>query len=93
MGARDIPPDNGQRPPFAQPIDQGLGDIGTKGGYSGQEYDAAGQDAWRAAEERKTVDPGGAVHGSGAGAGGGPGEDYDSDTANGTKPPPSGAGG
>jgi hypothetical protein len=89
--APDIGPDNGKRPPFAKPIDTGRGAIGTGTGYSGQEYDSAGQDDWRRRQEALAVDPGGKVEGSGAGAGGETGEDFDDDSANGAAPPPTGA--
>lgn len=50
--------------------------IGTGGGYSGQEYDSAGQAEWRAEQQRHALPADGAVHGSGSGTGGGnPGED------------------
>ncbi|MEN2786477.1 hypothetical protein ACFOKI_05580 [Sphingomonas qilianensis] len=88
--APDVGPDNGKRPAFAKPIDTGLGAIGTGGGYSGQEYDSAGQEDWRRRQDALAVDPGGKVEGSGAGAGGAPGEDYDDDSATGSAPPPTG---
>ncbi len=84
---RDIPPDNGKRPKFATPIDERLNDVGTGSGYSGQEYDSAGQAEWRAEQERKSLPPGSGVSGSGIGAGGGQaGEDYDPDTPGGAEP-------
>lgn len=84
---RDIGPDNGQRPPFATPIREGRGRIGTGSGYSGQEYDSAGQEQWRAEQERRNLPADGEVRGSGAGAGGGgPGEDFDVDTPGGAAP-------
>ena len=87
----DIGPDNGKRPPFAKPIDTGRGEVGTGAGYSGQEYDSAGQDDWRRRQDQLAVDAGGKVEGSGAGAGGETGEDFDDDSANGATPPPTGA--
>lgn len=85
--ALDIGPDNGRRPPFATPIQRGLGTVGTGSGYSGQEYDAAGQDEWRAEQERRNLPADGEVRGSGAGAGGGdPGEDFDIATPGGATP-------
>jgi hypothetical protein len=90
----DIPPDAGKRPVFARPVDpKAGGEIGTdKQGYSGQEYDSAGQAEWRAEQARHDLPADGAVHGSGAGAGGGnPGEDYDSDSQNGSGYPHTGA--
>ena len=90
-GTPDMPSENGKRPTFRKPIDERLGAIGTGGGYSGQEYDSAGQDAWRRTHERQNVDASGAVHGTGVGAGGAPGEDFDDDTANGGAAPPTGS--
>ena len=72
---RDIGPDNGHRPPFAKPIDEGRGDVGTGDGYSGQEYDSEGQQEWREADLAKQVSPDGLAHGSG-----GPGEEIDPET-------------
>ena len=66
---RDIGPDNGQRPPFAKPIDEGRGAVGTGGGYSGQEYDLKGQAEWRAEQTRANMAEDGVARGSGAGAG------------------------
>ena len=85
--ARDIGPDNGRRPDFATPIDEGAGAVGSAGGYSGQEYDAPGQERWRHEQERRNVDPSGEVDGSGVGAGGGDaGEDFDVATPGGAEP-------
>ena len=82
---RDIGPDNGHRPPFAKPIDEGRGDVGTGDGYSGQEYDSDGQAAWRAEQAGANLAPDGIARGSGAGAGGGHrGEDFDDDGAGGS---------
>lgn len=92
---RDIPPDTGERPAFATPIDERLKDVGTGGGYSGQEYDGDGQAEWRAEQERRNLPGNGGVSGSGIGAGGGQaGEDYDPDTPGGAEPdgPQSGEG-
>ncbi|WP_260596665.1 hypothetical protein [Sphingomonas endolithica] len=89
-GEPDIPPENGKRPSFRKPIDERLGAVGTGGGYSGQEYDSEGQEAWRAEQDRRKGDPDGAVDGSGVGAGGGPGEDFDSDAQAGGEQPPTG---
>ena len=86
------PPEAGKRPPHV-PAGSGIGEAGTGGGYSGQEYDSRGQQAWREEQEKGAVDPSGEVHGSGAGAGGGnEGEDYDSDSAAGDGPVHTGAG-
>jgi len=83
----DIGPDNGVRPSFATPIDERLGEIGTGDGYSGQEYDSAGQAEWRAEQERRNASADGVVRGSGAGAAGGnPGEDFDVATTGGADP-------
>jgi len=89
----DLPPEAGKRPVFARPVDPAAGaEIGTGGGYSGQEYDSAGQAEWRAEQQRHALPADGAVHGSGAGTGGGnPGEDYDSDSQNGSGYPRTGA--
>jgi hypothetical protein len=78
----DIPPEAGERPPFDRPVDaEAESQVGTGEGYSGQEYDSAGQAEWRAEQARHQLPASGEVHGSGAGAGGGnPGEDYDSDS-------------
>jgi hypothetical protein len=87
----DQPPEAGKRPPQAAP-DPGIGEIGTGAGYSGQEYDSKGQQAWREQQATLIIDPSGQVHGSGAGAGGGSeGEDYDSDSAAGSGGAPTGA--
>lgn len=84
---RDIGPDNGRRPRFATPIRKGLGKVGTGEGYSGQEYDGAGQEKWRAAQERRNLPADGEVRGSGIGAGGGdPSEDFDIATPGGAAP-------
>ncbi|KQS04000.1 hypothetical protein ASG11_06830 [Sphingomonas sp. Leaf357] len=84
---RDIPPDNGERPTFSTSIRKGLGDVGTGDGYSGQEYDSAGQSAWRAEQQRRNLPKNGGVAGSGIGAGGGQkGEDYDVDSPAGAEP-------
>jgi hypothetical protein len=84
---RDIEPDNGHRPPFAKPMDEGRGKVGTGEGYSGQEYDSAGQAEWRAEQTRTNVSEDGVARGSGAGAGGGhAGEDFDVDTPGGARP-------
>ncbi|MEG3150109.1 hypothetical protein U1769_09435 [Sphingomonas sp. ZT3P38] len=86
------PTEAGKRPRQSAPA-SGIGDVGTGDGYSGQEYDSKGQQAWRDEQEKHTVDPSGEVHGSGAGAGGGnDGEDYDSDSAAGSGTAPTGAG-
>ena len=92
---KDIASEAGKRPPFARPIDAEAGkQVGTGQGYSGQEYDGAGQAAWRAEQERHALPSDGEVQGSGAGAGGGnPGEDYDSDAAAGDGYPLTGADG
>ena len=83
----DIGPDNGVRPSFSTPIDERLGKIGTGDGYSGQEYDSAGQAEWRAEQKRRNAPADGVARGSGAGAGGGnPGEDFDVDTPGGADP-------
>ena len=59
-------------------------EVGTDDTYSGQEYDSAGQEEWRAEQRRRALPANGEVHGSGAGAGGNnPGEDYDDDGASG----------
>ncbi|MBB4085598.1 hypothetical protein [Sphingomonas carotinifaciens] len=80
MTDRDIPPEAGKRPPFAKP-EPPLDAIGTGKGYSGQEYDSAGQAEWRAGQDAQAVAPEGIVRGSGTAAGGGaPGEDYDPNT-------------
>jgi hypothetical protein len=64
-----------------QPLADDVGEIGTGEGYSGQEYDSAGQAAWRVEQTRHNVPADGVVRGSGVGAGGGnPGEDFDIDT-------------
>lgn len=78
-----IPPESGKRPDFARPTDAGATkDIGTGGGYSGQEYDSPGQAEWRKEQQRHALRADGEARGSGSGAGGGnPGEDYDSDSA------------
>lgn len=84
---RDIGPDNGRRPPFATPIRDGLGEVGTGEGYSGQEYDGAGQERWREEQQRRNLPADGGVLGSGVGAGGGdPGEDFDIATPGGAVP-------
>ena len=85
----DIPAEAGKRPRFAEPGNPGAAaDVGTGDGYSGQEYDSAGQAQWRAGQQRQSLAQDGAVHGSGAGAGGGnPGEDYDADAPGGAAPP------
>lgn len=84
---KDIGPDNGERAPFARPIDEGLGKVGAGSGYSGQEYDSEGQAEWRARQKQRGLPADGAVKGSGAGAGGGdPGEDYDIGTPGGAAP-------
>jgi hypothetical protein len=87
-----LPPEAGKRPAQAR-SGTGIGEVGTGDGYSGQEYDSRGQQAWREEQEKPALDPSGAVHGSGAGAGGGnEGEDYDSDSAAGSAAAPTGAG-
>jgi len=88
----DQPPEAGKRPTHGRPPSD-IGDIGTGQGYSGQEYDSNGQQAWRDEQKKHAVDPSGEVHGSGTGAGGGnDGEDYDSDSAAGSGHLPTGAG-
>ena len=82
---RDIGPDNGRRPPFAKPVDEDTGAVGTGTGYSGQEYDSKGQAEWRAEQSRADLPHDGVARGSGAGAGGGhAGEDFDDDAAGGS---------
>jgi hypothetical protein len=82
---KDIPPEAGKRPPFATSLGRDAEAIGSGTGYSGQEYDSAGQAEWRAEQAKRSMPADGAVHGSGAGAGGGvPGEDYDDDSAGGS---------
>ncbi|MDO7841935.1 hypothetical protein [Sphingomonas immobilis] len=77
-GEKDIGPDIGVRAPMNAPADDDIGAIGTGSGYSGQEFDSAGQAAWRAGQQRRAVPADGKVSDSGAGAGGGnPGEDFD----------------
>lgn len=85
----DLPKDAGVHSPGTRPDDTPTpADAGSGPGYSGQEYDQAGQQAWRGADGRKRLPPDGVI-GTGAGAGGAaPGEDFDDDTAGG-----SGAGG
>jgi len=89
----DIPPEAGERPTFARPVDPSAGkEIGSDDSYSGQEYDSAGQAEWRAEQKRHALPADGEVRGSGAGTGGGnPGEDYDSDSATGDGYPLTGA--
>ena len=84
---RDIGPDNGKLPPYEEPLDTGPATVGAGEGYSGEEYDAAGQEAWRKRQERHAVPEDGTVIGSGAGAGSGDvGEDFDVDRAGGARP-------
>lgn len=86
------PPEAGKRPPHAK-AGSDIGEVGTGDGYSGQEYDSRGQQAWRDEQAKHAVNPSGEVHGSGAGAGGGnEGEDYDSDSAAGGGPVRTGVG-
>ncbi|HVI97444.1 MAG TPA: hypothetical protein VM657_00080 [Sphingomonas sp.] len=88
----DIPPDAGKRSPIMA-REPPLGEIGSGPGYSGQEYDSAGQAEWRAREQARSVPRDGTVEGSGIGAGGGQeGEDYDLDDAGGGSLPGSGEG-
>lgn len=83
---RDIGPDNGRKPPYERPS-EGRGDVGAGEGYSGQEYDGAGQAAWRERQQRSAVPEDGTVIGSGVGAGGGDaGEDFDAATPGGGGP-------
>lgn len=83
----DIPPDNGERPRFATPIDEHAGHVGSGTGYSGQEYDSEGQAVWRAEQEKRNLPKDGGVSGSGIGAGGGQaGEDFDIDSPGGAEP-------
>lgn len=72
---RDISADQGAAPPFAKPEPK-LGAVGTGDGYSGQEYDSAGQAEWRQGDRRLRLDPRGEVHGTGS-----PGEEIDPETA------------
>jgi hypothetical protein len=72
---RDISPDQGKAPPFAQPEPK-LGAVGTGSGYSGQEYDSAGQAEWREGDKGLRVSPDGEAHGTGS-----PGEEIDPETA------------
>ncbi len=88
--SKDIPPEAGRRPPYMKP-EPPLGEIGSGKGYSGQEYDGAGQAEWREREQERGVPRDGIVQGSGVGAGGGQeGEDYDLDDAGGGPLPGSG---
>jgi hypothetical protein len=88
--SKDIPPETGKKPPYMKP-EPPLGDIGAGEGYSGQEYDGAGQAAWRDRDRERGVPKDGKVEGAGVGAGGGQeGEDYDLDDAGGGPLPGSG---
>jgi len=84
--ARDIPEDTGKAPPFAHP-EPGMGEIGTHGGYSGQEYDGDGQAEWRDSDRRLGVSRDGEAHGTGS-----PGEEYEPETSGGSEDSPVGAG-
>lgn len=80
----DLPKDAGVRSPGTRPGETPApADVGSGGGYSGQEYDQPGQKAWRDADGERRLPTDGVV-GSGVGAGGGAeGEDFDSDAAGG----------
>jgi hypothetical protein len=89
VSGRDIPPDAGRAPPFDPLETPGPEDTGAGAGYSGQEYDNAGQRQWRADQDDE-VAPDGEVRGSGVSAGGGNmKEEYDGDvaTGGGERPP------
>lgn len=81
----DLPTDAGVRSPGTRPEDTPTPEeAGTGPGYSGQEFDQAGQRRWREQDGGRRLPPDGAA-GSGAGAGGGaPGEDYDADAQGGS---------
>lgn len=81
----DIPKDAGVRSPGTRPgATPTPPAAGTGPGYSGQEYDQPGQQAWRDADGKERLPPDGAV-GSGSGAGGGAkDEDPDPDAAGGS---------
>jgi len=82
---RDLPEDTGKAPPFAKPEPK-LGEVGTTGGYSGQEYDAPGQAEWRDGDRQLGVSPDGEAHGSGS-----PGEEFERNTPGGQAAPQAGA--
>lgn len=84
MTDRDLSSDNGTAPPFRHP-EPPLGEIGSKGGYSGQEYDSPGQAEWREGERRLGISPDGEAHGTGS-----PGEEIDPETAGSAEQPRAG---
>ncbi|MGN6376828.1 MAG: hypothetical protein ACTHMG_14930 [Sphingomonas sp.] len=77
---KDIPPAAGKLPPQSEGPEPRRGAVGTGDGYSGEEYDSAGQVEWRDEDRTKRVPPDGEVRGSGVG---GAREEYDPGTATG----------